>query len=117
MKRTMVLLALGAALAFVAVPGASSAHGPTSCNGVTNEAAGATTTDLTVVNPLDSSVIAYLNTDSSNDTEAGHTPSLFLESNGWDGLQTHAHTCRTGPEGSPFITIDADTEVGPLPIS
>ena len=106
------LLALGVGLAVALVPGFAGAHSQTSCNGITNEAGG-TTTDITVANPVTGDAIAYVNLDDTNDTEAGHAPNAFLESNNWAGLQTHAHHCRPGPNGTPFIDVPADQNVLP----
>ena len=93
------LICTVALVAMAAVPSIGVAHSPNpngSCDNIEGEAA-----DLAVTNPTDNSGILYV-------VAAG--PSVWSESNGRAGLQTHSHTCRNNATDE-IITIGPDSKV------
>lgn len=101
-KRRTALFALGMILLVAATPALVSAHPGNEnqpCAALPDEA------EVSVTSPADPIVTVYADLE----TAAG-----YQESNGVEGLQTHAHACRVGSgNDATTTTVQPDTKLTP----
>lgn len=101
--RKIALLGLCVAAVALVVPGIGAAHSPSTnftCSSLSNP--DNDESDLTVAAPEGLGTL-YLDLE---------TTGVYAETNGYAGLQTHAHTCRIGnPNTGTITTVPADTGV------